>query len=256
MKIKLLMAPSIVVIIIVLLIWQIYPAINDPVTREGILQKSVELKNERKNLETIKGKSEKVHELAAQLNSSAMASDKALVMDFLPDTIEEYKIIDNLNYLVLKEELQGLIISVSQPAADIATAAQVDATGNSGVQAVTPGLKATTFSVSFSVQGSYEKIKSVFQKIYGLRRFNRIMSFRIEPADSKNGEGSSNLKATSTLEFAYLKESGTFTSADDSSLAKTDFDRKTISDISQKKETPMLRDIQIDQKGRPNPFIP
>jgi len=256
MKIKLLVAPSIVVIIIFLLIWQIYPAITDPVMMSGVLQKSAELKSEQKNLETIKGKSEKVHELATQLNSSAMASEKALVMDFLPYDTEEYKIIDNLNYLILKEELQGLAISVAQPSAITASPVQSDATGAVEAQVAAPELKATTLAVSFSVQGSYEKIKSVFQKIYGLKRFNRILSFRIDPADNKSGEGSSNLKATSSLEFAFLKESGAFVSADDASLARIDFDQEAISNISKKKDTPLLPEIQIDNKGRPNPFIP
>jgi hypothetical protein len=258
MKIKLLIAPSIVVLIIVLLIWQVYPAINEPVMRDGVLQKSAELKSERKNLETIKGKSDKVHELAVQLNSSAMASEKALVMDFLPENIDEYKIIDNLNYLVLKEELQGLAISVAQPSGVASLPVQADTVDAASGQAVTasPALTATTFTVSFSVQGSYEKIKSIFQKIYGLKRFNRLLSFRLEPVENKGGEGSSNLKATSFLEFAFSKESGTFTSADDISLSKTDFDQEAISSISKKKETPLLPEIQIEKNQRTNPFIP
>jgi hypothetical protein len=255
MKIKLLFAPSIVVIIIIILIWQIYPTLTDPIGKSGVLEKMAELKKEKENLSAIQGKSEKVHELATELNSSSMSSGKTLVADFLPDSIKEYEIIDNLNYLVLKEELQGLDISVAQPEGSSALLTQADLSGNvNSPQAVE--IKATTFKVNFSVLGSYEKIKDIFQKIDGLRRFNRVLDLKILQADPNSKDNYGNLRAVATLEFAYLKESGSFSSVDDVSIAKTEFDQEAMDNIAKKKDVPLLPDLQIDQKGKPNPFIP
>jgi hypothetical protein len=255
MKIKLMAAPSIVVMIIVLLIWYVYPALTDPIAKSGVIEKSAELKKDNENLEMIRGRSEKIHKLAADLNSSDMAQKKELLMDFLPYSIEEYKIIDNLNYLILKDELRGLAISVAQPMDSPALqSSAVSLSGEAGTQAV-PEFKATSLTVSLSVQGSYEKIKSIFQKIYGLKRFNRVLAFKIEPANQGTA-GTGDLIVTSSLEFFFLKESGSFSSVDDSNLVKNDFDRATLDRIAKSKETPLLPEIQLDLKGKPNPFIP
>jgi hypothetical protein len=256
MKIKLLLAPSIVVVIIVLLIWQVYPAFTDPISKSGVLEKSKELKAEREKFNGAQERSEIVHKLAADLNSSSMSSSKTLVMEFLPDSIKEYEVIDNLNYLILKEELQGLAISVAQPeSSSSALLNQADLSGNANAPVQASEVKATTFKVDLSVSGSYEKIKDIFQKIDGLKRFNRVLSLKIDPADpGKNGTG--NLRAVAKLEFAFLKESGSFFSVDETVLAKTEFDQEAIDSIAKKKDVPLLPDLQIDQKGKSNPFTP
>lgn len=251
MKIKLLMVPSMIVIIITLLIWIIYPAYTNPESGSGVKEKSASLKTEEAKLSNIEEKSSLIKKLSQELSSDAMASKRSLVMDFLPDSIKEYEIIDNLNYLILKEEISGMTISVSQPAAEtVSPSPQTEGTG--AAAEVKP--QATTFKVSVTAQGNYGKIKDLFQKIYGLKRFNRILTIKIDP-ESPQSNGSDNLKASASLEFSYLKESGTFTSIDDSVFSKTSFDALTISDIEKKKETPLLPDLQVDQKGRSNPFV-
>jgi|WetSurMetagenome_2_1015567.scaffolds.fasta_scaffold350551_2 hypothetical protein len=268
MKIKLLMAPSIVVIIITLLIWVVYPSFTDSIAKDGVKEKTAELKAERENLNMMKGKSETVHALASKLNSSAMSTNKDLVMEFLPDSIKEYEIIDNLNYLVLKEELQGLAISVSQPAATVPIVQnQADPSANPSA-AVAPAEavpQSTTFKVELTVQGSYDRIKDLFQKVFELKRYNRVLALRIESATDTSKAGSEQqsvtispdtLKASASLEFAFFKKSGEFSSVNDASLAKTEFDQKIMDDISKLKEIPMMPFQPAALKGKPNPFIP
>jgi hypothetical protein len=266
MKIKLLMVPSIIVIIITLLIWVIYPAFTNPIGGDGVKEKTAELKTERENLASMKGKSETIHALASKLNSSSMSTDKGLVMEFLPDSIKEYEIIDNLNYLVLKEELQGLAISVGQPVSAVPIVQSPDLSGgdSSGLAAQEePAPQATTFVVDLTVQGNYDRIKDLFQKIFKLKRYNRVLTLKIEPATdtvkSDNGQitvGPDTLKAAASLEFAFFKESGKFSSASDASLSKTEFNQQIMDDIAKLKETPMMPFQPAAQKGKPNPFIP
>jgi hypothetical protein len=265
MKIKLLMVPSIIVIVITLLIWVVYPAFTNPIGGDGVKEKTAELKTEREKLASIKGKSETIHALASKLNSSSMSTDKGLVMEFLPDSIKEYEIIDNLNYLVLKEELQGLAISVGQPLNIVPITPSPDLSGDSSGLAAQaePAPQATTFAVDLTVQGNYDRIKDLFQKIFKLKRYNRVLNLKIEPATdtvkSNNGQitvGPDTLKAAASLEFAFFKESGKFSSASDDSLSKTEFNQQIMDDIAKIKETPMMPFQPAAQKGKPNPFIP
>lgn len=257
MKIKLLMAPSLVVIIIVLLIWHVYPAFTNPVAGDGVKQKMTELKKEKEILEDAQKKSDAVDAMAVELNSQKMASSRELVMEYMPDSIKEYEIIDNLNYLVLKEELQGTNISVSQPALSATSALPVATPSINGAVAegeVAIKPQASVFLVDFTAQGGYEKIKGIFEKIFGLKRFNRLVSLKIESVDAQN-KGSDNLKAAAVLEFAFFKESGTIASFDDPVFLRNSFDLQTVGNIEKGKATSLM-DLQVDQKGKANPFIP
>lgn len=255
MKIKLLLVPSTIVIIITLLIWVVYPAYTTPESGSGVREKSALLKTEEAKLLNIEEKSDVIKRLSRELSSDMMASKRSMVMDFLPDSIKEYEIIDNLNYLILKEEIFGMTISVSQPAAEVAVSPAETSSQSGGVGVVPTEVRpqATTFKVNVTAQGSYGKIKDLFQKIYGLKRFNRILTIKIDP-ESPEKSGSDNLKASASLEFSYLKGSGTFTTIDDSVFSKTTFDSRVIDDIEKKRETSLLPGLQVDQKGRPNPF--
>jgi hypothetical protein len=260
MKMKILLAPSLVVVIIVLMIWFVYPAYTDPLAGEGIKEKGAKLDENKAKLAGIAQKSDLIKNLSQSLNSSQMSSDRETVMNFLPDSIKEYEIIDNLNYLVLKEGLLGTAISVSQPA-NSASLPAVDLPVQEGglaagaVEPVDIKPEPATFRVDFSVQGSYDKIKSIFRKIYGLKRFNRTAALKIEPAE-QDKKGSDNLKATASLEFAYFKESGKFNTVEDGVFSKEKFDTQVARDIETRKETSLLPPLQVDQKGRINPFIP
>ena len=259
MKAKLLMAPLLITIIIILLIWFVYPAFTDPVTGDGVREKTAELKKEKEISEDARQKFEAMETMSGNLNSSKMSLSREVVMRYMPDSIKEYEIIDNLNYLVLKEELQGTNISVSQPVASSAAAVlppPAAAEGSLGIGDTTAYVKpqALVFLVDFSVQGGYEKIKGVFEKIFSLKRFNRLVSMKIEPVDFQN-RSLDNLKAVAVLEFAFFKESGNFSSINDPVFLKNSFDLQTIENIEKGKNTSII-DLQVDQKGKASPFIP
>lgn len=253
------MAPAMVAIIIILLIWVIYPAYTSPLGG-GVKEKMVKYNELKTELDVIKGKNSVIQALASELNSSSRTADKETLMDFLPQKAREYEIIDNLNYLILKEELLGLAISVSQPDKKNSAAIikEEEAEVSEGVSAVPSEKKAEPkfFEVNFSVQGGYDKIKDIFLKVYGLRMFNKIISLKIEPAVKEGETASDSLKATAILEFAFMEESGSFTSPEDSVFSKTTFDSQVIKDINSKKSTPLLPDLTVDIKGKANPFLP
>lgn len=264
MKIKILLAPSMIVASIVIMVWYVYPAYTDPLTGNGVKEKSAELTKSETQLKDASAKNETVKNLAKTLASGQMSSVRDTVMKFMPQNIKEYEVIDNLNYIVLKEELSGTSISVSQPTssgsssdASLAAAAPDPNLGAGLVQPTSIKPEATVFEVEFSAQGSYVKIKNIFRKVYGLKRFNRVVTMEIAPAKSGEGESNpDNLKATAVLEFAYFKESGKFDTMEDSVFSKSTFDTKVADLINTKKDTSLLPDLQVDQKGKTNPFTP
>lgn len=247
-----------VVTIIILLIWVVYPAYTNPLLKDGVKEKKAEYDRLKEELGKIKEKSNTIQALASELSSSSKAADREVLMDFLPQKIKEYEVIDNLNYLILKEELLGLAVSVSQPAKSSSDLAEKEDVGSTGSATAPVEKKAepTLFRVDFSVQGGYDKIKDIFLKIYGLKMFNRVVSLKIEPALKEGGIGTDNLKASAILEFAFMEESGSFSSPEDSVFSKTTFDNQVIKDINSKKNTPLLPDLTVDEKGKINPFLP
>ena len=257
MKAKLLLAPLLIIVTIVLCIWLVYPAYTNGV--DGFKEKRAVLAEEQQKLATISNKMDNASKLSSQLASDKESSD--ILFAFVPEQSKEEEIIDNLNFLANSEGLNIEQLSVGLPTTPVvapaAAPAEVPATGAATPETpvATPPPAASEMTVSYSVTGSYSKIKDILSKVYGFERFDKVASLDIQSNSTTEKSSGDNLRANMALTFNFLKKSTAAVSVDDPVFSISSFDSKIIASIKERKQASILK-LNVEQSGRANPFLP
>lgn len=265
MKIKILVAPALIVFAIWMIIWVLYPAYGD---LQNYRQK---LSEAQTRLEDIKEKNEKVERLSRDLSQSAETQD--ILLRYVPSSQKEEEIVDNLNYLASREGLSVYRISVEDkktnqssavatktvapPAPGTLSASEPSSEGVSVVSEVSRGASPKDMEVKIGLTGTYDKIRAFFNKLAALRRFNNVGSAKItEEIDPEKEESFAGiLKVETSVAFNYLEKVTSVTNVNDEVFYRDTFDTSVIDGIKNNMSTGMV-DLELGSKGRENPFIP
>jgi Tfp pilus assembly protein PilO len=257
MKVKILIAPLLIVSIIALLIWLVYPAYSNGV--DGAKEKQAEYNQEKQTLDTVSQKTTNLDSLSTALTNDVNKPKQDVLFKFIPASLKEEDVINNLSYLASGAGLSILNIAVAQPdKASIPTSGLVDSSGQPiPVSAQAPAaVLPDTVKVNFSVTGSYDQIKDALNKIYALERYNSVSSLSIGEAASGSGSASGNsLQASAVLEFALYKKSAVPADPLSPVFDSGNFDWATIQSITDSKSIDVLG-LNVDSSGRENPFLP
>ncbi len=265
MKIKILLAPSLIIITITMLIWLVYPAYTNGI--DGVKEKRQKLADQRNLMNRLDSNVGNVEKLTADLGANSI--DNAVVFSYLPENKEEEKIIDNLNSLAKDSTLSVLNISVVEP-----KVLDVIATTETGLSAVPlPGLNPNAnaqtltpaettkadlrkLSVTLSVIGDYSNIKSLLGKIQRLKRFNKISTLEIKTLLKEDQSISDSLQANATLEFDYLNMPSQLMKGDinNAVFANGVFDKQVMAEIKNSRSI-NVNNVSPGQKGGNNPFV-
>jgi len=263
MKIKILAAPFLIVVIITMIIWYIYPTYTNGF--DGVREKRAKLliqESLAKNLENTINNAEllKADLVANYLESGA-------VFNYIPLNKEEEKIIENLNSLSKDSTLSVLNISVSEAKEAVAVTEAVT-TGLSAnpisglapdapVQApITPKAEPRKLEVKLSVIGDYGNIKILIDKIQKLKRFNALSTLEIKTFSKEDQSISESLQANITLEFNYLKELKRLVDGDINNpvFATGVFNKQVVGKIKSSRSI-NVNNVSPGQKSGNNPFI-
>ncbi len=260
MKIKILLAPSLIVIIIIMVIWYIYPAYFGV---DGISDKRQKMADQKLLMEKLDTNVNNVKKLGADLDANAMQN--SIVFDYIPKNKEEEKIIENLNSQATNSALAVLGISVAEDtetasAADVSTLSVAppvaDPVAGTVSAPVEPKLDPKKLKVKLSVVGDYANIKLLLAKIQKLKRFNNISGLEIKTLMTENQEVSNSLQADMTLEFNYFSEPKRLTAADlgNDVFSTGNFDTQVIDKIRASRNVD-VNNVEPGQKRGNNPFI-
>lgn len=260
MKIKILLAPSLIVIIIVIIIWHIYPAYTNGI--DGVKEKIQYLEDQKKLVEKLEIGISNAGKLAADLNTNSF--ENAVVFSYISQNKEEEKIIENLNSLAKESALAVLNISISEEKEVAIPAVEVipDVSANSSLgdfpinSPMTPKAVPSNLKVDYSVAGDYVNIKMLLEKIQKLKRFNKFSALEIKVLLKEDLSVSESLQANMTLEFNYLKELKKIVAGDiDNPVFSTGtFDKQVVEKIRSSR-TIEVNNVLPGQKGGNNPFI-
>ncbi|HAI74312.1 MAG TPA: hypothetical protein DCS28_02720 [Candidatus Moranbacteria bacterium] len=262
MKIKLFLAPSLIVIIITLIIWTVYPAYTNGV--DGVKEKYQKLGDRKRLMASLDERAGNVEKLVADLNSNA--SDNTVVFDYISQKKEDEKIIDNLDLLARDSSVSVVNISVSEIKRELISNAEISeaSTPVLGTDSTVPVQSAIAtkaepdkLKVDFSVFGNYENIKILAEKVQKLKRFSKISGLEIKTQLKEDQGISESLLASMTLEFNYLKEPSMLTDGDiDNSIFSSGvFDKSIIEKIKNSRNI-SVNNVSPGQKGKTNPFLP
>lgn len=260
MKLKILMVPVLIVLSIILLIWFVVPAFSDEITKTGVIQKRNALAQEEEKMGSLGAKITNVEKLSSQL---ATSDKKGTIYRYIPENKNEEEIVGNLNALAKDNGASVSDLSITDAKeAYVEPVIDMSYIGADG-QTVTPLLiapvpKAKEMEVSYSIVGKYENIKTILDKIYRLKRFNRISLLEMTALVNEGGSVSDNIKADAVLNFSYLKsKTGQMTPEEtvDKIFSSGVFDVSIADKIEGDKSTD-ISTVDPGQKGKVNPFLP
>jgi Tfp pilus assembly protein PilO len=262
MKVKTLLAPLLIVSIIFVIIWLVYPAYTNGV--DGFKEQRAKLAKEQTKLAGISEKSINIDNLRSQLQSDS--ENRGAIFSYIPEDAKEEEIINSLNSLATDAGVLPINISVEKSKAVVAEVATMEGTTGTTApttdvsgMAIDPSLPVIPKAVpmetdaKYSVVGSYEQIKTLLGKLYRLGRVNGINSLIIEKA-GKDKETGNALQAEFVLNFDYLKKPIVI-DMENPIFSMSSFDMKVASEIRNKNNVGVSVP-NIDQIGRSNPFLP
>lgn len=269
MKVKVLLVPLFITISIALVIWFVYPAVTNGT--DGLKETYEQLQKEKKLVSELDVKSQNVQKLMAQIASGT--EEKNTLFQFLPEDAKEEEIIDNLNFLAGNNELPVIDLSVTQPKkeelspemteaiVEVGSDLPVQSSGaenlldaGTGIAKVIPAPVAKNLEVSFSVIGSYDKMKALLDKVGKLERFNKIETLEIKRPDGE-GVPADLLQMKAVLTFNFFKKKAVLSDIENKVFGLAQFDMGAISDIKNSRSVDVLK-LNIEQSGKANPFLP
>lgn len=269
MRIKIILAPLLIVMTIILLIWFVYPAYTNGV--DGLKEQLQILDKENKRLQDMNSISDAIEKTSEDIASNKASAD--MLYGYLPDSPKEEEIIDNVNYLSAANGLSVLNLSVLYvPNASLAVAAQPSPTipasesimpSPTGSTLVNPEMidipqtrtAVEDIKVNVSVSGKYEKIKSFFDNLYMFKRFNSVASANISTAKSAAGKNTDEIQVDAVLNFNVLGRITTINNLTDEIFSRRTLDQKTMDGIGANRNVDILK-LQLDGTGKANPFLP
>jgi hypothetical protein len=272
MKIKLLLAPSLVVGSLILLIWFVYPAYTSPiavgvpavpgevseVTGSGAKEKYARVQEANNKLKTIDAKIAKSESLSSQIRLRETNDGlKTAVETFIPDSMNEEGIIDILNFLAGKQGLSVANISVSPVKTN---SVQVNTSSTNSLNPETAGLKKVTpgdIEVDFTAIGGYAQIKEFLGKVYAMKRYNRISSLDIAPAVNATGDQNTGmLQLVLTVNFNMLPKFTDKANPEESIFADGQNLNMSVAEMIKKVKDTEVSPLETGDTGVENPFLP
>jgi Tfp pilus assembly protein PilO len=255
MKLKILLVPMLIVIIVILAIWVIYPSVKNMNSNKADLAKA------EAKLADIQNKNNQADILAQTLTSNKDKRDTLFV--YIPDQKKEEEIISNLNSLAINAGLAVLSVAVSKPEEngtalpndELATknSDNIGETGTAEDVVIAP----VDFKVTIGVVGGYENIRDLLKKVASLRRFNSLTGLKISKDNSKSGDdqaANNSLTAEIGLTFNYLVENESVANVDDTAFSTGSFNMSVIDDIKNQMNT-IVNGLTVGAKGVTNPFV-
>jgi hypothetical protein len=273
MKIKILIAPLLIVAIIVLLIWFVYPLWTNG--SDGIKEKLSDYEIQKNRQAELEKKKEKISSLYQDIESKKNQAD--LLYRFLPETMLEEELIDKMQFLTsMKQEDAAngwemgpgkMTVALSKAAIPIISSQPAAVAGQKDV-AVLVQKDLSNFDLNFQFLGPYEKIRDIIKSIYSLKRYNKVTKFKalsgvikregnILKWEDPKGEPANGLKVEMTMNYNYFNVGrvGPENINDPVfSLDRLEKIRWDVIDAIQKKETDIVP-LTLPESGRGNPFV-
>ena len=174
------------------------------------------------------------------------------MLQYLPYVMNQDQTIDAFGYLASQS---GLVVS-DLDLKKIDEAANTKIAPDGSIVEDTTANKVKTFQLKGSVLGTYENIKTFYDRLSHISRFQNIQSFSIEKkidSTSPQDKGTvSDLKGTFVVAYGYLPKKSVLSALAIPVFLQSELDFSGVALLKEKiTYTPTLGK---DQVGKPNPF--
>lgn len=248
MKLKILFFPVAVIVAIWASIWVIKPDIMKIKSDMALIEtKETELQNVQNKLKTI-------NSLVASLDANA--GKVKVINDYLPVVRDEEEIINKINQRASDSKVKLFLLSINDPdSSQGAKKVPVPA----DPELVEP-VKVKTVSVSATVVGDYEDIRTFLNHIHSMERINNIRSTEIGYGQSNNGTDKSSgtgseLTATIDMDFDFFPPVAVEKNANLSVFSQPELDFSVVNKVEKLIEE-KVANVTAGETGKSNPFKP
>ena len=261
MRLKVLLTPFFVVMILIIGIGYIKPDIEAVQMKRS----DVALKKDMvTKMETIRANT-----LSLTGSLDAAQQSEKFAYRYLPETLSQDQVIDIFNFLAAQSGLTVIAMDLKQPPAAISeesvlpsSAAPlvtgVDTASGTGAQVPTEPEKVKTFMLVGSVQGSYENIKAFFNRLVSMERFHEVRVFSISAdvqAALPDGTVDVNrLKGTFEASIGYLPAKSVVSAYGIPVFAQPKFDLSALTLWMERIGGSVVPPLEKGQTGKANPF--
>ena len=266
MRFKLLIVPSFVIVSLVLAIGYVQPAIVE------VQEQRFQIADKEKEVANIDAAILSVKTLEASLG--AQKETEQFVMKYFPNTLDQGTVVNALNHyaaqsgvifseLEMKEIIEASRLeSLADLSAPLVSGAGALRQGDLRQSEASPGaFTVKSYAVKAKVKGSYENIKSFFDRVSASDRLFRLRLYNVSAdrdGTAAQGAGaatvgSSELAGTFSAYFDYLPKTPMIEMLMAKTFAKSQFDfTPARSAMRQANDTPPT--MERGDTGRPNPF--
>lgn len=248
MRLKVLIPPFFIVIILILAIGYIKPDID-------VLQaKKVDIIAK----ETAVANVDTVIANIASLNDSLDTGQnfEKFAYRYLPDTQSQEQVIDTFNFLVTQSGMIITKMELKQPQGVTAPVLMDESGVISDVSEIPPLSVMKTFIFTGSVVGSYENIKALFDRLAHTERFQKVnlISIVAEKIDqSANLTDTNRLVGTFEAELGYLPTEPVASALTMPIFLRSKFDFSDVNKLLEQTAN-TVPTLEKGQTGKPNPF--
>ncbi|EKE10765.1 MAG: hypothetical protein ACD_15C00204G0017 [uncultured bacterium] len=241
MKLKILVFPLIVVILLYLIIWVIVPKYSG---EGGILDTKDKLFRTNEKLKGVMMKEENAASLVQDLNNNS--EEQNILLRYLPEKKQDEDVMASINSIAAGSGT--MIEGVRMEELDTVDDSQImyDKYGNELPKIQDP---IKNFLVEISLKGGYSNIRQFIFSLASINRLNEMVGLGIESNASEPGI----LNAKLRVRFSYFEKAKEIVEVRDDFFEKGKFDMSVADDI-RKNATLGIPTIDVGAVGRENLF--
>ena len=260
MRLKMLFFPFFVVVILILGIGYIKPDFDT------VMEKNAEISDKQSKVADMDGIVANIKSLNNVLDTEQKTEQ--FIYRYLPKTLSQEQVIDAFNFLaprsglaISKMEFKPLPVTKDAEAPLIAPAAKSFVAGgrtlaDSNVPDAAPPIMVKTFVFKGTVIGSYANIKTFFDQMAQIERFQQVRFFSIEnleKAEAGKVAVTDRLTGTFEAEYGYLPPRPIVSALENPIFSQSKFNFSDINTLLSKITSPMSI-LEKGETGKPNPF--
>ena len=259
MRLKILIVPLLIVMILVISIANIKPALDRMQSKKAELAvKSSQVANMKSVIDDI-----------AALNGAldTQPESEQFVARYFPKSMDQWRVIDMVNYVALQSGVLIISLDVKIPPKENpleASAILLDGTlaplGPDGLPLVRETPKADSFIIKTSVQGSYENIRSFLTRLSHIDRFHTLRSYGVAINDKLLNDPEqtpesilASLIGTFEANFDFYGEKSVESAIDLPVFQKSELELTALGEALSRVSNPVPT-LEKPATGKPNPF--
>lgn len=259
MRLKVLVVPFLVIMILVISIGYIKPGMA---VLEAQKLERTKKSNQADNIQTVVNN---VDALSQSLDNKKELT--SFMGRYLPQKMDQGRVIDAFNFLASQSGLVVVDMAMEEPPKIVMSGAESAVDPTTGMVVADPGFKdpvASTYSASVKVRGSYESIKGFFDRVSHMDRFHKVSDLVIQvPTDT--GATASDTKQNAApktgkdligifeAKFDYFPGRTVQTAVAVPVFGKSEFDFSVPQKALDRVTSPVA-ELEYVPAGKPNPF--